>query len=351
MVVKILIKYLRPLGTYFFILGLAIIFFHIDHGVELKNATKKLLTVYAYSSFTQSWGAGPELVLIFEEACNCKVDLIDAGDSGVLLQKLRYEVGNVDVVLGMDQMTKDEALSGFAWHEFSEKFFSDIQWSPMLPVSLEKKTLIPFDWAPLTFVIRKGDVKPPISLDDLLDQRFEKKISLQDPRTSNLGFQFYYWLISEKGEAGAINYLEKLKGNIFSMAPSWSAAYGLFQTKQVPLTFSYLTSLMYHWQQEKDLDQIEAANFVQGHPYQVEYVGIPATSADRDLAEKFIRFLLSEKAQEIIVTRNFMLPVVKLTSSSENLRRLPKLKIKELNYSSLTAEKKKTWLELWKGLW
>lgn len=348
--VKLVVKYFRPFFLYIFILGLAFVIFHIDHGPTIKTVNKSLLNIYAYSSFASAWGAGPKLKEMFEAECRCSVELTDAGDSGIILQKLRYELGNVDLILGMDQMTIGEALKTLEWHVPSDTLLKDIKWDPIFEGEREKE-LIPFDWSPLTFVYKKGGVQPPKSLDDLLDKRFEKKITLQDPRTSNLGFQLLYWLISDRGEAGAYKFFHNLRHNIFSMSPSWTTSYGLFQQGQASVTFSYLTSLIYHWQDKKSTDQIEAASFEGGHPYQVEYVGIPKSASNKELAEKFIEFLLSEKAQEVILSHNFMLPVIKMQISSETQERLPKLKSKTLNYKTLSSEKKKLWLGLWKEVW
>ena len=60
------------------------------------------LVIYAYASFTSSWGPGPTIAHEFEKQCECKVELVNAGDGGAIVSRLKLEGDKTeaDVVIG-----------------------------------------------------------------------------------------------------------------------------------------------------------------------------------------------------------------------------------------------------------
>lgn len=281
------------------------------------------LRILAYEAFTGVSGPGPQLVAQFEKTCGCQVEIFSVAEAGLLLEKLRLiqkEVP-VDLVIGLDQMRLDQARQESSWLEVK---VSDVPWEPPVQDFLEAD-FVPLDWAPLTFLFRETEIAPPRSPQDLLDSRFAHGISLQDPRTSTPGLQWLFAIHSWVGEDHVANFLERLKPNIQSISPSWAAAYGLFQRHQAKVTFSYLTSLAYHWIVEKDMTY-KAAAFAEGHPVQVEYVGLPSTCGECDLAKKFLTHLLAPESQRTLMLTNYMFPVRHGVTAGTPFAELPTLK-------------------------
>lgn len=258
------------------------------------------LRILAYSSFTSSWGPGPSLVKLFEEKMKAqgrKVDviLLQAEDSGLLLAKM--DSFPTDLVIGFDQLGLHLAARAKAWrpHGVSGAKYSN-------------ELFLAFDWSPIGLVYRKGEIEPPKNFEDLLDSRFEGAIALQDPRSSSVGFQFLNWLVREKGETAAFQYLQNLKPNVHSMSGAWSQSYGMFTRGLAKLTVSYATSILYHRLSEKD-DRYAFAIFPGAHPVQTEYAAIPETCRNCDLAQEFMKFMSEPEAQAVIMNRNWMMPV------------------------------------------
>jgi thiamine transport system substrate-binding protein len=282
--------------------------------VDAKNNVR----VLTYSGFSSSWGPGPEIAAHFKSETGTDVEFIDAGDAGLLLGKLRLTPA--DVVIGFDQFS--------IWQARSEA-----KWRLLPPNEDEKKEIrfrepefLPFDWGPMAFVYRDGEVEPPVSLDDLLNPRFKGAIALEDPRTSSPGLQFLFWVLSEKGEEKGFEFLEHLKPQLATVSPSWSAAYGLFTKNGAKLAFSYLTSPVYHWVQEKN-EKYKAAVFQTGHPVQVEYAAVPESCLHCEAGERFARYLLRSETQAIIMQKNYMLPVVPEVATGTAFEKLPQVKI------------------------
>lgn len=258
------------------------------------------LRVLAYSSFTASWGPGPALAILFENQMRLRGQNVDvvfqqAEDAGMLLAKM--DAFPADVVIGFDQLGLRLARSERKWvaHGIKNSRYSDDRF-------------FAFDWAPLGFIYRVGEIEPPKNFADLLDSRFKGAIALQDPRSSSPGFQFLNWLVKVMGEDQAFAYLAKLKPNVHSVSPSWSQAYGMFTRGLAKMTFSYATSVLYHRLSEKD-NRYAFVKLPEAHPIQVEYAAIPETCQRCELAVQFLKFMDQVEAQNIIMNKNWMLPV------------------------------------------
>ena len=255
------------------------------------------LRVLAYSGFIAEWGPGPRLARAFERASGIAVEFSDGGEAGLLATKLKG--ARADAAIGFEQMSLPLARATANWRR---------PVSPSRSSPLDEPDFVAFDWSPINFVYRKAEIAPPRSLDDLLDPRFRGGVVIPDPRASSSGLQFLLWTIAEKGVDGGFAFLARLAQNGASSAPSWAAAYGLFQKRRVPLGFAYLTSPLYHALEEGD-DAVAAAAFASGQPIQTEFVGIPESCSRCDEASKFVAWLRQPEAQRIIMRRNFMLPV------------------------------------------
>ncbi len=272
-------------------------------------ATKDELVIYSYSSFTAKWGPGPLLKQRFEELCHCKIEIRDADDSRLLLQRLQMEGKRVraDVVIGLNQWDVDEAVDKLG--------FQEIPWekpqnsaTDLLKANLDSG-LIPFDWGILTLnTKRNSDFADVKSLKEFLEKLPEKGLALQDPRTSAPGLSFLFWLVDIFGEDGAFDFLNKLEPKIFTIAPGWSASYGLFQKGQVQAVFSYITSPLYHQIEEKDFNY-KALALEEGLPIHIEFAGVLSSCRQCERAAQFIGFLVSKEAQDILMKKNYMLPV------------------------------------------
>jgi thiamine transport system substrate-binding protein len=291
------------------------------------------LVIYAYSSFVSPFGAGPEIVKNFEKKCDCHVELVDAGDGGSMINRLKIEgeKTRADVVLGIDE--------NFLW-----RVKKDLNWNVKA---------VAFDHAPLSFIYNsKTMLNPPRSLDDLLDARFKGKIILEDPRLSTTGLGFLVWVIKEKGEKGendTWDYLKKLKTQLKLITPSWDLAYGIFKKNPLDIVFSYSTSPAYHIQEEKNEDY-KAAIFPNGHYEQKEYLVLNPSSKHKELGKMWQEYLLSVEAQNLIIKKNFMYPVNDKVELTMAFKKIQRPKVLEPLKSDLIEKNMGLWFKKWREI-
>ena len=257
-------------------------------GCSSSDSPKKQIIVYTHSSFLASYGPGVELSKAFEKETGIHVKMIDAGDASLVLQRLKLdEDAAVDVIVGLDQISMVLAKQLVKWKDIS---VDGVDWNPQLP-KMDWGRFVPYDWSPLTFVYKKDRVNEVDSWDDLLDQRFEKKLAIEDPRLSTPGQQFLSGIMHIKGQDGYLDYLRKFKNSVYRVTPSWSSGYSLFQKGKVSAVFSYLTSPVYHWMNDKDYSY-QPVVFKEGHPVQVELAAVPDRCKNCEGAIRFVKFLL-----------------------------------------------------------
>ena len=264
--------------------------------------------------------------------------MVLAEDSTALLQKFLF-LPKIDMVIGWDQITWPLDHNEL-WEELS---FLTKQISIKGPF-LNNSFFIPFNWSPIGFIYKEPKYKIS-SLKSLKSS--SAKISFPEPRASTLGLQFYYWIYEVfKGEPEAISqFLKELKSQVYGPVFSWSLAYGFFKQGQTQMALSYFSSLLYHQKGEPDQDYF-FANFKEGHPYQLEFFSISKEAQNKKSALKLAEFLLSKKAQKILLEKHYMLPVSKQTdfNSISDFK-----KIKLLSYEKLDEfiQNKQNLLQLW----
>lgn len=119
--------------------------------------------------------------------------------------------------------------------------------------------------------------------------------------------------------------LRHLSNQVLTVSKGWSDSYGLFTRGESRAVFSYVSSELYHLLSEKS-ERYKALSFSEGHPDQVEYAAILASSKNKDLGRRFLDYLLTTEAQRTIATKNWMFPV-----TTDGTKALPKAFIDQMN--------------------
>ncbi len=280
------------------------------------SADQPVLTVYTYDSFVTEWGPGPAVEGAFEDACECDLKFVAAGDGAALLARIQIEGERTraDVVLGLDTnlTARAAATQMFAPHGVSA------DWD--LPIGWDDPLFLPYDWGYFAFVYdTRRLASPPDSFGALAQSN--TSIVIQDPRSSTPGLGLLLWVRHVHGDEAASVWKE-LSDNIVTVTAGWSEAYGMFLDEHVDMVLSYTTSPAYHLIAEGD-ETKKAAAFVEGHYMQVEVAAKLKTTDQPELADRFLEFIASDEFQAVIPTTNWMyparIPAVGLPAGFDNL--------------------------------
>ncbi len=263
-----------------------------------------VLTIYTYDGITSEWGLGPKIFPKFEEKCGCKLNVVAKGDVGAMVSQLIFEKSDAraDVVLGIDNTFKQQVAAKDLLQPYEPVNIAEIDAS----LRGGDSRFIPFDWGYVAFVYDSEKIGRPADLEALTGKQYERKIVIEDPRTSSPGKAFLFWVAQEYGE-GTADYLRRLKRSLLTVTPGWTEAYNLFLQGEALIVLSYSTSPAYHILSE-NTTKFKAAMFPKMYR-QIEYVGVARGAKHPELAGQFVQFMLSKDAQEQIPLGNYMYPV------------------------------------------
>ncbi len=302
------------------------------------------LTIYTYDSFVSEWGPGPIIEKIFEEKHNADVEFVAVDSAATLLNKviLEGDTSKADIVLGLDMNLFDLAeQSGL----FTTHNINDINNLINLPLKWESNKFVPYNYGYFSFVYNEANLEtPPKSMDELINST-NARIVIQDPRTSTPGLGLLTWMKALYGEKAGDEW-KKLNKKIISVTKGWTDAYyNFFMAGEADMVLSYSTSPAAHIMFEERYD-ILATTFEEGNYITIEFAGILNNSQNKDLANKFLNFMLSEEFQSVIPSTNIMYPVTNIKDLPEAFDKLDVPNFIQMDPKEINKNKEK-WIDEW----
>jgi len=281
------------------------------------------ITVYTYDSFSGKNSLGAFIRETSPGAIGVRTKFVTFGSAGEALNQISVEKEKTraDIVVGIDQNLVSRAKATGAF--LNKPVDPGPIWIDDLHLD-EEGTFLPFDYGYLAFIYDQTRTKQlPTSLEDFSQREvFRKKVVISDPRTSSLGLSFLAWSRSVFTRPAALEkFWRAFARDLVTVAPGWSAAYGLMLKKEADFALSYTTSPAYHIKEEKS-DNFRAVIFPQGHFRQVEGLGVLKGSRNLEAAKKWVQYLLSETVQREVAEKQWMYPARKGVTWPESFRQL-----------------------------
>jgi thiamine transport system substrate-binding protein len=274
-----------------------------------------LLTVMTHDSFAVS----EEVVAQFEADHQASVRFLNAGDTGTALNKAVLSKDNPlgDVFYGVDNTFLSRALDEGIFEPYDSPLLAAI------PDEFEldpQRRALPVDYGDVCLNFDKAyfeseGLPPPQVLGDLLKPEYRGLLVVENPATSSPGLAFLLATIGRYGEAGYLDFWRGLVENDVHVVNDWETAYNQEFSRwggQYPLVVSYGSSPPFEVLfSEQPIDTPPTAAVVgpQSCFRQIEFVGILQGTPNRDLAEKWVDFMLSPAFQEDIPLQMFVFPV------------------------------------------
>ena len=288
----------------FLVFGFAALF--AGGAKESAEGRERKVVVYTTNSFAGSYGPGQKIAELFKARTGCEVEYVICKEGILNRAVLEGKSTNADVLIGIDNHLLQAARKAGVLKPYKPQSAQSVSKDLLLA---EDWLLTPFDYGYLTFMFdTNSKLNPPRSLEDLTKSEYKGKIVIIDPRTSTTGLALVAWTRSVFGD-NYLDYWKRLKANIFTMAPKWSAGYDLFTSGEAPFAFSYTTSLASHVLYDKTL-RFRPLIFTEKHIIQIEGMGLSAYARHTEDAKRFIDFMLTEEAQNRLPETQFMFPAV-----------------------------------------
>ena len=250
------------------------------------------VTLIAHDSFAIS----DESIAEFEQSSGFELEIIRAGDSGSLTNRLVLTKASpiADVVFGIDNTFRGIADE------------NQIIQGDLLPVDFAD---VCFNYDRLWFEER-GQT-PPVSWRDLTKPEFEGLTVVTNPLSSSPGLAFLATTVSAFGENGFEAFWADLRDNGVKVSAGWEDAYftefsGSSGNGPYPIVLSYCSSPA---AEIRDNGESQTAALLDEGFRQTEFIGILAGAQNPTGAQALIDFLLSESFQSTMPGLMYVYPV------------------------------------------
>ena len=313
-----------------------------------KPKPKVFLDAYTYDSFP------PELIKMAKadmmKAYGMELRFRTFEDTGIMYAALLQERAKpiADVIIGLDDIYLERAKKDGLLQPYKPKARGKIV--PALVFDKEFY-LTPFDYGVVTFNYDSERLKKaPSTWNDLTSAEYRGKIVIENPLTGSTGQALLFATIAQFGESGYLDFWRKLRPNLLSMAPGWSAAYLMFTSGEAPIVLSYGTSPVYHLIYERT-ERYKAILLDNSAWLQVEGVGIAARAKNPKGAQHLVDYMLELKFQKALQETQFMYPVRSDAPLSPNFRVAvrPKVVLNSRLSAKKIAANRDRWLRDWEA--
>ncbi len=321
-----------------------------------QPAGPRTLTVLTHESFALSESVMAE----FESAHNAKIQLLKQPDAGQALNRaiLTRDSPEADVLFGVDNTFMSRALKENILEAYRSPALAGIPAEFQLDLGAR---LTPIDFGDVCLNVDKayfaGKGLPPLqSLADLTKPEYKNLLVVENPAGSSPGLAFMLATVAEFGEEGWLDFWQQLKDNGVKVVEDWSTAYftefsGSSGKGPRPIVVSYASSppaeVVFA---EQPIDEPPtAAITAPGTCFrQIEFAGILKGTQNRDLAEKWIDFMLSVRYQEDLPLNQFVYPVHPAAKLPEVFVEHSRIAEEPANLSpEVIAANRDRWIEEW----
>ncbi len=266
-----------------------------------------------------SFDASPEVLALFEQANNVKLEILLSGDAGTMVNQAILSAGApvADLLYGVDNTFLSRALEEDIFEVYQTDTLDEIPAQFRLDST---GRVFPVDYGDvcinydIAFFEERG-LAVPESLEDLLDPAYQDLLVVENPATSSPGLAFLFATIGVFGDPGYLDFWQALIENGTRVVNDWETAYFAEFTLwggPAPLVVSYGSSPPFEVLfAEQPIDRPSTGAIVAANTCfrQIEFVGILKGTPNRELAEAWVEFMLSPTFQADIPLKMFVFPV------------------------------------------
>jgi thiamine transport system substrate-binding protein len=318
-------------------------------------AGPQTVTILTHDSFV----IGKDVIKDFETTNNAKITFLQSGDAGAMLNQaiLTKDAPVADALFGVDNTFLSRALDAGIFESYQSPVLKDIPDEFKLDTS---NHALPVDYGDVCLNYDKNyfsekNLPVPQSFEDLAKPEYKGLLVVENPATSSPGLAFLLATRAHFGD-GYLDYWKSLKGNGLVVVDGWETAYYTnFSASSgkgpQPLVLSYASSpaaeVVFA---TTPLTESPTASIVASDMCfrQIEFVGVLKNGKNRDLAQKFVDFMLDQKFQEDMPLNMFVYPVNKNAQLPEAFVKYAQVAEKPASLSfAEIAKNRDSWIESW----
>lgn len=191
-------------------------------------------------------------------------------------------------------------------------------------------------------VLKKHNLPMPETYEDLLDPVYRNMIAMPDPKSSGTGYFFYKNLVNVMGEEQALDYIDKLAGNIKQFTESGSGPVKLLIQQEVAIGLGLTFQAVSEKNEGNDFTILQPEY---GSPYSLTATGLTkGRKNDKDIVKVF-DFLINNF---LVYDKEYFCPEQILVHQENKISNYPQ----NIKYADMTGiediQEKERLLSLWK---
>jgi thiamine transport system substrate-binding protein len=323
-----------------------------------KEPVTPTLTILTHDSFEVS----ADLITAFENQNHVKLVFLKSGDAGQVLNKAILSKDNplADVLYGVDNTFLSRALDSGIFDSYGSPLLSNISDEFKLD---PQNTLLPVDFGDVCInydrtYFSANNLPVPGSFEDLLEPLYKGLLVMENPATSSPGLAFMLATIAHFGSDNFLTYWQGLVNNGLVVVGDWSTAYytnfsGSSGHGSQPMVVSYASSPAAEviFAETKLTEAPTASITASGMCFrQVEFVGILKGTQQKQLAEKFVDFMLDIPFQEDMPLQMFVYPVNPGATLPPEFMEFSRVVANPATFSSgMIASNRDEWIASWQN--
>ena len=312
------------------------------------------LTVITHDSFNLS----EELVQQFERDNGVTVRFLEKGDAGSMVTSLILTKRNPegDVAFGVDNTLLSRVIDEGVFEGYSSPLLSKVP-NQFQAEAGNLVTPVDYGYVNLNYdieALEERRLEPPTRLEDLTDPKYRGLVVVTNPASSSPGLAFLIATVDYFGEDRYLDWWRAMRANGLEVVDGWETAYYTNFTLaggSQPIVLSYATSPAFEQLfADPPREDAPTANILAPKAVfrQVEYAGVLKGSKNKDLARKFIDFLLSVPVQEDIPGQMAVYPVNTDAQVPGAFLQFSKVDVEPAHVSAgEIAEKSRKWTDDW----
>ncbi len=326
-----------------------------SHSV-LSSEKPRTITILTHDSFSVS----KHVIEAFEQAHQATVRLIKAETAGAALDQalaFRRRSPAADIVYGLDNTMMGRALEAGIFEPYASPLLNQIPQEFKLD---PENRLLPVDYGDVClnydkkWFARRG-LAPPGSLKDLTRPMYEGLTVVENPMTSSPGLAFLLATIAHFGEDQFLDFWADLRDNDLLVVDGWKQAYlGHFSAASKgsrPIVISYASSpaAEVFYAEHRIYEAPSAAITDSGMSFrQVEFVGIVKGARNKELARRWVDYMLDTPFQKDIPLQMFVFPVNPKAPLPDLFTRYARVARKPIYMPVEKIQKnRRKWVEAW----
>jgi thiamine transport system substrate-binding protein len=312
-----------------------------------KADADQILYLYAPQSFRTS-GLEAAVVGDFEREYGCELRIHLFEDRIALAEAIKAAPDSTDLVLGIDN-----AL--VAAHQLQQYFtVQKVEDIPALNreiIANSSYRLLPYAYSYISLLYNSRLLEQaPTSFGQLQDTQYLRQIALLDPQASAQGAAFMHFVLALFGDEGYGHLLRALRKNVYRSYSEPRLAINALQTGECSMSFGLFSTPAWLSELAPANDTIKMQILSEGSYLYTESIGRFIHSPNPKLADAFLRYMLSESAQKMVLYKSGLLPGNIKVALPQSFSNLP-LTVYALNdrvTPSDIADNHQQWLLSWR---